>query len=294
MKIPRLTPRNLFFVFYGLIVTILFSYLLFPSELFRQFCEFKASAVLTEGECRIRKVTYRFPNTIVFEQVTVESGKGRDRSVIHLKAIAVSNTSIQFWRDFELKGELLSGTLTSSLEIDWKAKKFKMIDMKISDVDLGAWDKKESLPQRDISGVFSFSGEYEGRLDKPFGGDGKGSLTMANSMMELVQPILSLPKLSFEKITSEVRYKDGVMYFTGGEFKGKQLEGDFSGVVKMDRPLVRSTLTVGGHLVPQQLFLRSNPRQQRFVERLLRRYRTEKLPFQVGGTLQRPTFRFAT
>lgn len=294
MRLPRLTSRNLFFAVYGLSVTVLFLYILFPADLFKEFCEFKASAVLTDGECRIGNIDYHFPNTVVFEDVTMESGKGDERSVLKLKFVAVSNRSFKFWKEFELYSELFSGTLTSDIEIDWRSRKFEMDNVAVHDVDLGIWEKEESLTQREVSGMLSFSGDYQGLLSTPFSGKGKGNFALVESKMELVQPILSLSELSFTRLESELKYEDGVMYFINGEFIGAELSGDFSGVAKMNRPLVKSTLTVGGHLEPQPTFLRNHPREQRLIDRLLRRYKTQKLPFQVGGTLRRPTFRFAT
>lgn len=294
MMFPRFTSRNVFWALYFLIATVFFLYFLFPTNKFKDFCEFKVSEMLADGNCKIGEIVYQFPGTVSFKEVVLKSGTGRDVSVLHVKALAISNNGLRFWKDFEVRGEVFSGALTAMIELDWGNKQFKMSDIKATDIDMANWEKEENFSQREMFGSLSFLGSYDGELGNPFSGKGQGRFELKKAGMELVQPILSLEEVTFEKVSSELKYEAGVVYFTDGKFAGNELSGEFSGVATMAKPLVKSGLTVNGHLNPQLQFLENHPREQRLIERLLKRYGTQKLPFQVGGTLQRPTFRFAT
>lgn len=294
MTFPWLSIRNVFYFLYGLVASLAFLYLLFPADKFKEFAEFKATNILDDGSCTIGAISYRFPNVMRFDDVTVVSGQGGDVSVLNLEFLDVSVGGKRFWEEFHLESELHEGRAQSNLVVDWGTNEFKLNDVEIEEVDLSRWGKEDNLPKREVSGTFYFSGEYSGELSKPFGGEGNGTFALLDSKMKLVQPILALKSVELESVESDVKYVDGVIYFTDGIFIGPELAGDFSGVIKTVKPIVRSSLTIGGHLSPQPLFLQNHPREERLVERLLRRYKTDALPFQVGGTLQRPTFRFAT
>lgn len=294
MIFPRLTTRNLYLAFYGLLATVFFLYVLFPGAKFKEFCEVKISEVLADGECTIGEIGFRFPATVQFEDISISSGTGRDISVLNIESIAVSNNGILFWRDFAITGKVLSGTVSASLNLDWQEGRFRLPRIAGESLDLAALDQQEGLSQREMSGEVSFTGQYEADLSSLFSGVGEGKFKMVQGSMELVQPILSLEEIVFDRVESALKYEKGVVYFTAGEFNGKDLGGEFSGVAALDKPFVKTGLTLSGRLDPQPLFLREHPREERLIERLLKRYGTKKLPFQVGGTLQRPTFRFAT
>jgi hypothetical protein len=50
---------------------------------------------------------------------------------------------------------------------------------------------------------------------------------------------------------------------------------------------------MSGNLAPNEDFLLSHPDAKRLVDQLLLRYKSSVLPFKVGGSVRRPTFRFS-
>jgi hypothetical protein len=62
----------------------------------------------------------------------------------------------------------------------------------------------------------------------------------------------------------------------------------------LDSPLILSNINISGYLEPDAAFLRNHPEEQQFVQRLLQKYEATVLPFKIGGTVQRPLFRFST
>lgn len=294
MRLPALSLRNLFYGFYGLAVTVILLYFLFPAQKFRQYCEVMISGAMVDGNCRIGQIAYRFPKTVRFDNVVVESGSDRDVSSLTLESVDITNNSFRFWRELKLSGKILSGNLEANLEIHWEEDRFTVTDILLERLDLGLWGSSEDVTGREFSGLLAFSGEYSGGIRAPLAGKGTGVVDISGSTVELLQPILSLRAIDLETVKSELRYEDGVVYVTGGNFSGKELAGDFTGVVKIFQPLSKSVLTIGGQLDPQQQFLENKPREQRLIKRLLQRNKSKTIPFKVGGTLQRPTFRFAT
>jgi hypothetical protein len=74
---------------------------------------------------------------------------------------------------------------------------------------------------------------------------------------------------------------------------GKEIGAEFNGEMRLTSPLPNSTVVLSGNLTPKENFLAAHPGEKRLVEQLLRRYKTPALPFKVGGTVRRPTFRFS-
>jgi len=112
--------------------------------------------------------------------------------------------------------------------------------------------------------------------------------------MTLLQPILGLSTLDFDKMTVKVTQQNDMLRFAEGELLGKQLDADFAGEMRIAYPLVNSNMLLSGHLQPDKAYLADHPREQQFVMRLLQRYKMTVLPFKIGGTVKRPLFRFST
>jgi hypothetical protein len=52
-------------------------------------------------------------------------------------------------------------------------------------------------------------------------------------------------------------------------------------------------LIADGFLEPQEKFIKTKPKLKRLFQRLQQRSKKAKVPFKVGGTLSKPTFRLS-
>jgi hypothetical protein len=150
------------------------------------------------------------------------------------------------------------------------------------------------LADRKLSGILAFTGDYQAATPHPGAGVGTGEIEVVGGSIGLLQPILALSAIEFDTLTVGLSRQNGVVQFIDGELLGKDISADFTGEMRLASPLLQSNILLTGHLAPDAVFLRDHPREQQFVQRLLQRYKMTVLPFKVGGTVQRPLFRFST
>jgi type II secretion system protein N len=169
-----------------------------------------------------------------------------------------------------------------------------LANIRAEGLQVGDLARSFGITERKISGILDFSGDYKALNSNPGDGNGKGLIQVVSGSISLLQPILNLSTLAFDKLSMSVVHEKGVVQLDEGELLGKEILADFTGELELASPFLTSNVSLSGHLEPDEGFLRSNPQEQQVVQRLLQRYKMTVLPFKVGGTVQRPLFRFST
>jgi type II secretion system protein N len=286
--------RTFFYLVYAVVLTAVLLYIRFPTEKFKLFCEKRVESFLSDSVCTIDRIAYHFPLSIAFfnlQSSTVVDEKDSKLVVSHL---VVSPDIKNVLRAFAISGEIYGGSFGLKLNLDAPAKSFQLNDVYIKGFDVNAWASDYGLLDRKMSGIVEFSGSYQARYDSPQEGMGTGKLVIADGSMELLQPVLSLPTFGFERINVDMTHENNIVRFIDGAVSGKEMSGEFTGEMRMTSPLLNSSILLSGNLTPNEGFLLAHPEEKRLVEQLLLRYKSSVLPFKVGGSVRRPTFRFST
>ncbi len=286
--------RTFIYLLYAVVLTAVLLYIRFPTEKFKLYCEKRIEHLLPpDSVCRIDRINYHFPMAVIVTNLQITEVVEGTHSHLLVSRLVVSPDLSNFLRAFALSGELYKGSFALKLTLDVPAKSFQLSDVHLKGFDMEKWADDFSLLDRKVSGIVGFTGNYQGKYPSPLDGVGKGKLVITDGNMELLQPVLSLSTFEFERIVVEMAHEKGVLGLTGGEVLGKEITADFNGEMKTTLPLVNSTILLSGHLTPKEGFLAAHPAEQYVVEQLLRRYKTPVLPFKVGGSVKRPTFRFS-
>lgn len=282
------------YVAYAVMLTVVLLYVRFPGEKFKDYCEKRIERLLPDSACTIEEIAYRFPSSAVFANIHITRAiDGQDNDMV-VEFLSITPESLQFWRVFKVHGEMYSGLFTASLDVDSKTQQFHLTDIHVKGLEVGKLTESIGLADRKISGIFAFKGDYQAASNHPSDGVGTGDVEVVSGSIGLLQPILALSSIEFEKLTVGVSQQNGVIHFVDGALLGKEISADFAGDIRLTSPLLQSSILLNGHLAPDEVFLRDHPREQQFVQRLLLRYKATVLPFKVGGTVQRPLFRFST
>lgn len=301
--------RTLFFLVYAIILTAGLLYLRFPTEKFKLFCQKRVEYYLSDRACSIDRIAYHFPLSLIVANVQITREVDGKRSVFRVDRCAVTPDFSSLFRTFNVSGEIYKGSFVLKLGIDMPARSFQLNDLSIKGFNMDEWANDFNLLDRKLSGIVGFSGNYQASLDSPLDGMGKGKLVAVDGSMELMQPVLSLSSLEFERIAVDLTQEKKVLKFTGGEVMGKDISADFAGEMRTTSPLLNSSILLSGNLSPTEGFLADHPAQQRVVEQLLRRSKKAGtkadmnadmnadtkavVPFKVGGSVRSPTFRFS-
>jgi type II secretion system protein N len=286
--------RSLLYVVYAVMLTVVLLYVRFPGEKFKDYCEKRIERLVPGSTCTIEEIAYRFPSSAAFANIHVTRTIDEQDSDMVVQRLSVTPEPLQFWRAFTLHGEMYSGLFTAGLDVDSKTQQFHLTAIHVEGLEVGKLAEGIGLADRKISGVFAFKGDYQAASNHPNDGVGTGEVEVVNGSIGLLQPLLALSTIEFEKLTVGVSRQNGVIRLVDGELVGRELSADFAGEMRLTSPLLQSSVLLSGYLAPDEVFLRDHPREQQFVQRLLQRYKVTVLPFKVGGTVQRPLFRFST
>ena len=286
--------RTFFYFLYAVVLTAVLLYIRFPTEKFKLYGEKRIEHLLPpDSSCSIASIAYHFPASVIVTNLQITEIVDATQSHLQISRLVVSPDFSSFLRVFALSGELYKGSFALKLTLDVAAKSFQLGDVYLKGFDMEKWANDFSLLDRKVSGIVGFTGDYQGKYNNPLDGVGKGKLIIADGSMELLQPVLSISNFEFDRIGVEMVHEKGVLGLSGGEVMGKEITADFNGEMKTTFPLVNSNILLSGHLTPKEGFLAAHPAEQYVVEQLLRRYKTPVLPFKVGGSVKRPTFRFS-
>ncbi len=286
--------RSLVYMVYAVILTAVLLYVRFPAEQFKQYCERRVENILPDSTCTIEQIGYRLPFSAVYKNIALNRVIDGQETALVVDQLVISATSPRFWRTFSLNGKVYSGLFAADLDFDRRAHSFELANLRIEGLEIGDLAKSIGLSERKISGIVEFSGDYKAPTSAPGDGNGKGLVQVATGNISLLQPILNLSTLEFDKLAVRVTQENGVVTLNEGEFLGREILADFTGELRIASPFLNSNISLSGHMEPDEGFLRSNPQEQQAVQSLLQRYKMTVLPFKLGGTVQRPLFRFST
>jgi len=286
--------RFFLYLLYGVVLTAVLLYVRFPGEKMRVYCEHRIDDVMGNGRTSIGKISYYFPATVEFNRVKISGqpvkGKNNEIVVDRLRLSPISDGSLKSW---EVDGELYSGIFKATLKIQMEEKFFQLKDISLEKVDIAAVTASIPAIQREITGNVTVSGEYKAKFDQPLAGGGSGNFHLGEGAVQLVRPILTLDVIDFEEINIPWKYADSTFQITEGKLLGMQLDADFSGTLKPPFLPPAGDLNISGLLIPGEQFLKDKPQIGRLVQRLMKQYKTSAVPFRMGGTLNKPSFRLS-
>lgn len=285
--------RSLMYVMYAVLLTAVLLYVRFPAEKFKQYWVQRIENLSPDHTCTIGRIGYRFPLSVVFETITLARVVDEQETGIVVDQLVFSPELLHFWRTFAITGKIYSGLFAGKLDLDSRAHSFQVTNIHAEGLQADALARSLGISERKISGVVDFSGDYKGPDSDPGDGTGKGLVQIVSGSFSLLQPILNLSSLAFDKLTMQVMHEHGVVQLNEGEFVGQEILADFTGDLQLASPFLSSNISLSGHMKPDEGFLQSNPQEQQVVQTLLQRYKMTVLPFKVGGTVQSPLFRFS-
>ncbi len=285
--------RSLVYLMYAVVLTVVLLYVRFPTEKFKTYCEYRLEQVLGNGRCTIAEIGYYFPAAIELRKVKMGQPAGDINSGVLLDRLKFSPALKGFFTSWVVDGELYEGAFQAILAVQFKEKIFQLKAIKLEDADISTLTKSIPSFGREITGLLTFSGEYRAKFDQPKNGLGSGSVYFSAGSVPLVRQILTLDSIDFEEVKAIWKYDDNKLILTEGTLRGQQLDADFAGTVETPFLPPEGGLSINGSLLPQEKFLQDKPQIERLVQRLMKQYKKSAVPFRVGGTLNKPTFRLS-
>lgn len=285
------SSRFLIYMCYGLVLTIVLLYIRFPSEEFRAYCEKQAETTLDISDCTIEKIGYSFPISIAFTNVNLEKTVDEKNAKILIDRLAI-RPALKFWKTYRISGNVYTGSFRATLKIGWNEKVYTFTDITLTDLSLSKILSDQAIDNRKIEGRLDGSGSYQANWSSSEEKAAKARFAITKGSFELLQPVLSLSLLEYDKINFDVHLAEQ-LEIKEGKLRGKDINATFDGSVNVMNTLQDSRIRLSGLLEPKREFLQANPREAKMVRQYAKRFRKNALPFKMGGTMANPTFRFS-
>lgn len=285
------SSRFLLYMGYGLLLTFALLYIRFPTAEFKAYCEQQIENTFKVNKCDIEKVSYAFPISIVFAQINLMNATDNIKTKLVIEQLSIRPT-IHFWRSFKIFGKAYSGSLKSVFKLNWTENSYKFTDTTATNLNVGELLKDQAITNRKIVGTLDGSGTYQGSWSNPEEKTVKAQFALTSGSFELLQPVLSLSLVEFDKINFDITLTEQFAV-QQGKLKGKNINASFEGIVNPMKTFQESRLQITGLLEPKREFLQTHPVEAKMVKQYAKRFRKNALPFKIGGTTVNPTFRFS-
>ncbi|MDJ0623110.1 MAG: type II secretion system protein GspN [Desulfocapsaceae bacterium] len=275
---------------YGGILLIALLYLRFPVEKFRQYCEYLVEKTLPGVNCDIARVSYDFPLGLHFMKMQIRDAD--DALLLEDSRFSMAPAWGSLTNTYAVESQAFGGSHSALLSVNDGEDGIAFNELQIDNLAI------EKIPafaamDRPITGILSGNGtallsRRELRTTRI-----EGKFLLADGSYELSRPLFLMSNIELPQTTFRLFFSEGVAQLSEGKLRTPKVDGDFQGSFTIAESLVASRLNVTGNLTPKAPLFPDSKQLQAVVSGVQRRYRSEELPFKLGGTLGRPSFIFS-
>lgn len=267
--------KSFWFILYGVCITTIFLYVLFPAETVRSKLE--SSVNSSDFIFRSSSLRVSFPFGLKFKNVTLRSSSFGQNPVFHGESLDIQYSLLNLIRKrliLGLSGQAYGGSFNgSSAVLSWK-KIFPPAEAKLyfKNIDL----QKFGLLKNKVGG--EISGKAHGFLNyetDDAGGITEGALQVfiSDGAYPLAEPFLGINKIDFTTAHIEAVFQSEGIGLKLLELSGERINCSLAGDIIPDADLAESRLDLKGTI------------------EIIGKDRT-KVQVAIGGTLANPVFKY--
>jgi len=236
---------------YGILVTVLFLYVLFPSHRMAGYIESVVSERNPKVNLSIGSADIAFPLGLNCENV-VFWFTGEPESKIEADLVTGRFSPFQL-----LKGDTslfvtvkaYGGTVDARLNSpDRFSSGTIAADMTFDDIELSECTYLKDAAGRNIEGRLGGTLRYEGNVHDIINGKGNASFSLNDGTIGLQKAMFGFETLAFEKAEGKMILKKRVVALDSLKVRGKEMTSSFSGRIYLNRKFAQSRLSLKGNV----------------------------------------------
>jgi len=269
--------------------TLLFLYILFPSDTVKDYIEYRAGSVAPGITCYMENLAPAIPPGLLLSNMYILS---EDESLVRLDSIRLSPA----WRTFlsmepgiRMTAAAAKGDIDGTVKMRGGGDNRMLIgNISASSIDLEDLFALELFFPAAFSGSLSATARYETavrHIDR-FEGTGHATVSISGFRMNPHESILGvLDRLEFSSMEAEMTVENDRVRIDRLDLSGQQVSAQGSGTVTLRFPMEASRINLEGtvELHPQML--------SRFRPLLPGQYQRDgRIPVRITGTLERPRY----
>jgi type II secretion system protein N len=260
----------LWFTLYGIFITGVFLYLLFPSDIVKSRLEEALNS--SDLILKTKSLNPSLPFGVKFKDITISSTLSGDNP-FQGESLDVQFNPISLFqknKSIGLSGKAYSGKFKGYLRFPSFSKVYppKEWDLNLQNIDLGKYTYIKNLLGKEITGKVNGSLNYSS-LDK----SGIIGLVLNKGSYPLSEPFLGMNRVDFDAVEIKAKLQSGVLKLEMLEISGPQIKCLLKGEITLDDFFQNSRLNLSGEME-------------------LRGQSKTKMKVSIGGTLANPELRY--
>lgn len=280
-------------ILYTLLLTAALLYLRFPAEDFKHFCQSRLEQLLPGTRCTINEFRYVFPLGMEIESISFTEKQGNDQPLFAIDRALIQPKLFFPISQFHVALTAYDGEHDFSIFINKAEQTYSADNIRLAHLNLEKIPLLRKTFNREITGSLSGNGSYQSAWNsKNPGRRGQGHITIEKGSFSLLFPILSLEKIDLQELQTDFSLQKERIAFSKGHFRGKELEGEFTGDLTLAIPFTLSELAFSGLLEPLPPLLKKSKYAEKMVFQVKKQHNRFTLPFLLQGNVQRPRFKF--
>lgn len=289
MYIARLfSLRSLLCVLYAVILTCCLLFVRFPSAKAEQYIQHQLADIFEGTSWEFGQFTMALPFSLGVTGISVRNSDGSD--VVNVPQLKLTPELDGIYPGCFAEAEILGGKLSGVMTYRPGQKEIKFSEIEAENIDLNLLGYFEENIGRKVIGKLTANGQFQvDSLVEPKGGTGRAEVTVSEGELALKQKVLTLDAIAFETLRFVLEYRSGNVEISEGKLKGEEFNADFNGTLGITGPFADNTIALEGEFTVRPELIRRNPQLVQQVRRMQQQFRTNRIPFEIKGTLGRPS-----
>ncbi|MGM0453612.1 MAG: type II secretion system protein GspN [Thermodesulfobacteriota bacterium] len=272
------------YIAYTVLVTVLFLYLLFPSDTVKSYIGHRLAGLAPEISFDIDTLYPRIPPGLAVKNADVTYQNNPAVTLTQLSVQPAYLSLLGAEPAVNFNGRLADGTLSGRAGLQTGTENQAIAtELTFDGIELKKIPLIETLSPHRFSG--QAAGEIQHQTQAGSWGTGRGTVRLTECRVVFNRSILGIDELQFDRIAAEAKIENQRVEVTQIQFDGSMLSGSGKGSLQMRQPIENSRIDLTGSIKPHAELLKSAGGL------IPKRYMDEGgIPVRITGTLNRPDF----
>lgn len=282
---------------YCLVLTIVFLYLLFPSDILKNYFIEEIYRIHPGLKVRLDDINLSFPFDIKIEGLKISTDDSPNINIYESDDTLITPRIFAYLKgnsEYSFKSSTMGGDISGFVSLkDHSQHNVAKSRVIFRDIHLDKNVFIYPIVNDRLDGTLNGEINFTGSISSPQNGDCDMSLDLTDGKINLKNSILKLSAIDFHTIKLKAEMKNGKIDISDTELVGDGVKGNASGTIRLNKNFMASRLDLKGELELASSFFRDMPGIKNTLKIFTRARENGKLPFNVKGTIKEPLFNFS-
>ena len=284
------------YVLYGVLLATGLLYYRFPSETIRVYLESTIAGAHPRILLSMRQLRPDFPPGIRLIDAKISLKTEHRKPLLRAENLFIRPEALSFLQGtpgYRFNAQAFNGGIVGYVRFQgYDIRDPFTTSLELKGIHMGRHPYLPPLFGRDVSGTLGGSIVYTGRQDKLIDGAGEGTFTISGGRVQLLQPVLGLESLGFDRLSMKIALKNRKVTLTGVGLEGRAIKGGLSGTITLENNISGSRLDLRGTIEPLGGLFGDMKGDSNALKFLRQGLKNLKRYFVIQGTIQNPEFKF--